>query len=65
MKIWFGQAQSPDFSNGAAVTIGNFDGVHLGHLHILQRLRQEADGRGLLAVAAVFEPQPQEFLALK
>lgn len=65
MKIWFGQAQSPDFSNGAAVTIGNFDGVHLGHLHILQRLRQEADGRGLLAVAAVFEPQPQEFFSIK
>ena len=63
MKVWFGQAQAPDFPQGAAVTIGNFDGVHLGHRHILQRLRQEAHCRGLSAVAVVFEPQPQEFFA--
>ena len=47
----------------AAVTIGNFDGVHLGHRHILQRLRQEADDRGLRTAVVVFEPQPQEFFA--
>ena len=65
MKVWFGQTQAPDFPQGAAVTIGNFDGVHLGHYHILQRLKQEAHSRGLAAVAVVFEPQPQEFFARK
>ncbi|MDO5639362.1 MAG: bifunctional riboflavin kinase/FAD synthetase [Neisseria sp.] len=65
MKVWFGQTQAPDFPQGAAVTIGNFDGVHLGHRHILQRLRAEADSRGLAAVAIIFEPQPQEFFARK
>lgn len=65
MNIWFGQTQAPDFPQGAAVTIGNFDGVHLGHLHILQRLQAEARSRGLAAVAIVFEPQPQEFFAKK
>ncbi|MFV2029756.1 bifunctional riboflavin kinase/FAD synthetase [Neisseria sp. S1] len=65
MNIWFGQNQAPNFPQGAAVTIGNFDGVHLGHLHILQRLKAEAKSRGLPAVAVVFEPQPQEFFARK
>ena len=47
----------------AAVTIGNFDGVHLGHRHILQRLKSEAAARGLQSTAVVFEPQPAEFFA--
>ena len=65
MDIWFGLSRKPDLPQGAAVTIGNFDGVHLGHRHILQRLRQEADSRGLPALAIVFEPQPPEFFAKK
>ncbi len=65
MKIWFGRHISPDFPHGSAVTIGNFDGVHLGHRHILQRLKQEARSRGLPVVVVVFEPQPQEFFARK
>ncbi|WP_373795433.1 bifunctional riboflavin kinase/FAD synthetase [Neisseria dentiae] len=65
MKIWFGRHISPDFPHGSAVTIGNFDGAHLGHRHILQRLEQEARSRGLPVVAVVFEPQPQEFFARK
>ncbi|OSI10912.1 bifunctional riboflavin kinase/FAD synthetase [Neisseria zoodegmatis] len=65
MKIWFGLGSRPDFPQGSAVTIGNFDGVHLGHRHILQRLKQEAQSRGLPVVAVIFEPQPQEFFARK
>lgn len=62
MKIWFGQ-HIPFIKQGCAVTIGNFDGVHLGHRHILQRLNQEAKARGLLSVAIIFEPQPMEFFS--
>jgi len=40
------------------VTIGNFDGVHLGHQIILQRLREDADQRGVDAVVVTFEPHP-------
>lgn len=47
------------------MTIGNFDGVHLGHKHILQKLKREADRRGLPVVVVVFEPQPKEFFARK
>lgn len=63
MKIWLGQHRTPDFPQGSAVTIGNFDGVHLGHKHILQKLKQEADARGLPVVVVIFEPQPKEFFA--
>ncbi|MBM7065934.1 adenylyltransferase/cytidyltransferase family protein, partial [Neisseria elongata] len=54
MKIWFGQGCSPDFPQGAAVTIGNFDGVHIGHRHILRRLREEAKSRNLPVVVVIF-----------
>lgn len=46
-----------------AVTIGNFDGVHLGHQAMLNRLGGEARARGLCACALTFEPHPREFFA--
>lgn len=48
--------------SAAAVTIGNFDGVHLGHQQILRRLTRHAQKNGLLSVVLIFEPQPREFL---
>jgi riboflavin kinase/FMN adenylyltransferase len=46
-----------------ALTIGNFDGVHLGHREMIARLSELA-GRHRLPVAVMtFEPQPQEFFA--
>lgn len=61
MNIIIGQ--HPTIAQGSAVTIGNFDGVHQGHLHILQKLKQQAQQRGLASTAIVFEPQPTEYFA--
>lgn len=46
-----------------ALTIGNFDGVHLGHRAMIARLSQAARSRGLPVAVMTFEPQPQEFFA--
>jgi riboflavin kinase/FMN adenylyltransferase len=46
-----------------ALTIGNFDGVHLGHQALLARVRQAADRLGLEAAVMTFEPHPREFFA--
>lgn len=47
----------------AAITIGNFDGVHLGHRELLKRARTAADRLGGDAVAMTFEPHPAAFFA--
>lgn len=46
---------------GCVATIGNFDGVHLGHQTILNTLRQKADSYDLPMLVITFEPHPQEF----
>jgi len=51
---------SPD-QKPLALTIGNFDGVHLGHQALLQQLRQAAQARGLETSVVIFEPHPREF----
>lgn len=43
------------------VTLGNFDGVHRGHQHLLQQCKVLAEQESLPIVAIVFEPQPREF----
>jgi len=46
-----------------ALTIGNFDGLHLGHQTMLTRLKNAAKQLGLPACVVTFEPHPREFLA--
>jgi len=46
---------------GCALTIGNFDGLHLGHQEILNRLQSVAKERNLSTCMMSFEPLPQEY----
>ncbi len=48
---------------GCVATIGNFDGVHLGHRAVFQRLLARGRTLGLPATVITFEPQPMEFFA--
>ncbi len=49
--------------HGCVLTIGNFDGVHLGHQAVLGRLAEKAAELSLPSMVMIFEPQPQEFFA--
>jgi riboflavin kinase/FMN adenylyltransferase len=46
---------------GCVATIGNFDGVHLGHQSVFRHLLQKGRELGLPATVVTFEPQPREF----
>ncbi|HLI55559.1 MAG TPA: adenylyltransferase/cytidyltransferase family protein, partial [Actinomycetota bacterium] len=46
----------------AAITIGNFDGVHLGHRAIIARLKALAGATGSVPSVLTFDPHPQAVL---
>ena len=46
----------------AVLTIGSFDGVHLGHQHLMRCVVERARSRGVAAVALTFDPLPREIL---
>jgi riboflavin kinase / FMN adenylyltransferase len=50
-------------AGATALTIGNFDGVHLGHQAMLAELKRAAAGFGLSTCVLTFEPHPREFFA--
>lgn len=55
----------PEFAQGCVLTIGNFDGVHLGHRAILSQVHQLATERQLPSVVMIFEPLPIEYFSPK
>lgn len=56
---------NPPADADAVITIGNFDGMHLGHQALLRQLRAEAKSRGLHSSVLTFAPHPREFFARK
>ncbi len=51
--------------NRPVVTIGNFDGVHLGHQRIFARVREESSRFGVESIVITFEPHPLKILSPK
>lgn len=48
---------------GCVLTIGNYDGVHLGHQHMLDAVHKQASRLDLPATVLTFEPTPMEYFA--
>jgi riboflavin kinase / FMN adenylyltransferase len=55
-------ASVPPQFRSSYLSIGNFDGVHLGHADLLARLRARADEAGTAALPLTFDPQPVALL---
>ena len=47
-----------------ATTIGNFDGIHLGHQRVLEQLVKITKHSNLISTVLIFEPQPMEYFNL-
>ncbi|MEY2632372.1 MAG: hypothetical protein RIR00_1026 [Pseudomonadota bacterium] len=61
MRVLRGYTQP--LTTPTVLTLGNFDGVHLGHAALIARLRAKAAELGLPAAVLTFEPHPREFFA--
>jgi riboflavin kinase / FMN adenylyltransferase len=59
MRVWRALGDLPADLGRTVATVGNFDGVHLGHRHVIDRAREVAGMHGGLPVVAVtFDPHP-------
>ncbi len=62
MTIWRSFDDVPASLTASTVTIGNFDGVHRGHLAVIARARAAADRLDVPLVAVTFDPHPMAVL---
>jgi riboflavin kinase/FMN adenylyltransferase len=63
MQLIRGIHNIPKQQIGCVLTIGNFDGVHLGHQAVLTQVKAQAAQLGVPATVMTFEPQPHELFA--
>lgn len=61
MRLIRGLSHLEPFENGCVLTIGNFDGLHLGHRAVINKLAARGRDLGLPVVVMIFEPQPLEY----
>jgi riboflavin kinase / FMN adenylyltransferase len=63
VKVWRDVAEIAADDKPSVATVGNFDGVHRGHRHVVARARELADRLGGLPVVAVtFDPHPMQVI---
>src|SRR6185312_2545129 len=58
-----GLANITSAPKGSVITIGNFDGVHIGHQALLKKTIEKARALNTTSLVIIFEPQPFEFFA--
>ena len=63
MRIYHGVGELPADFGPSVLTIGNFDGVHLGHRAIIRQVRSLAYANGWKSSALTFDPHPTRVLA--
>lgn len=61
MRLIRGLNHLEPLRSGCVLTIGNFDGLHLGHQRVIERVAEHGRRLNLPTVAMVFEPQPLEY----
>ncbi|MGR9051234.1 MAG: bifunctional riboflavin kinase/FAD synthetase [Gammaproteobacteria bacterium] len=61
MRLIRGLTHLDPMPYGCVLTIGNFDGLHLGHRTVLEKLASKGQEMGLPVVVLIFEPQPLEY----
>ncbi len=61
MQLIRGLSHLEPFKNGCVLSIGNFDGLHLGHRAVIRKLVERGKVLGLPVVIMFFEPQPLEY----
>ena len=63
MELIRGLHNLRDASRGCVLSIGNYDGVHLGHQALLAALREQGAARNLPTTVLTFEPTPREYFS--
>ncbi|WP_027159063.1 bifunctional riboflavin kinase/FAD synthetase [Methylobacter luteus] len=61
MRLIRGLSHLEPLENGCVLTIGNFDGLHLGHRAVIDKLAARGKALGLPVIVMIFEPQPLEY----
>lgn len=60
MELVRGLINLSEHHRPCVLTIGNFDGVHIGHQFVIDKLKDVAKRHGVPSAVMIFEPQPQE-----
>jgi riboflavin kinase/FMN adenylyltransferase len=62
VRVWRSVDEVPADLGRTVVVVGNFDGVHLGHQHVIRTACERAEAEGLRVVAVTFDPHPMAVL---